>query len=93
MRCKHHSRRKKTQLLSIMSRRSSRLFFLAVFIIAVAIASGVRSGAALRPFPEEPSGGLGGSALRLNVYEKARVVMASWMARMPTGQSPGGAGH
>ncbi|PKA55786.1 hypothetical protein AXF42_Ash012078 [Apostasia shenzhenica] len=75
-----------------MSPRTSRTLTLAIFIIVV-VAACVRSGAALRPIPEEPSGRLGSSALRLSMYEKAREVMASWMARLPSGPSAGGGGH
>ncbi|KAI0511502.1 hypothetical protein KFK09_012132 [Dendrobium nobile] len=79
-----------------MSSESSRTpFVLAIFIffLIINVASMQSVVTALRPLAEELRGDNGENAARLSVYEKAKEVMTLWMARLPTGPSPGGGGH
>ncbi|KAK8913796.1 hypothetical protein KSP39_PZI023767 [Platanthera zijinensis] len=74
-----------------MSTRRKLLIVFAVVFLVVTVAA--QSSAALRLMPPETYGGGRSHAAGLSVYEKAREVMSSWMARLPSGPSPGGGGH
>lgn len=75
-----------------MSSKNSRALLLAlvVFVLATAVA---QNAAALRPMLEELRGENGGHAIELSVLERAKEAVSSWMAKLPSGPSPGGGGH
>ncbi|KAG0478380.1 hypothetical protein HPP92_013099 [Vanilla planifolia] len=65
--------------------------FLLLLIVAAMLAVSLQSADAVRPMPEEANGGDGGVGLS-QAYGKTKMVLATWMARLPTGPSPGGGG-
>ncbi|KAI0510660.1 hypothetical protein KFK09_011268 [Dendrobium nobile] len=75
-----------------MSLRGCRALLLVIIVVSIVFAASMQSSAALRPMPEEPNG-TRNLAAELSLYEQAKEVMALWMERLPSGPSPGGAGH
>ncbi|KAL0903748.1 hypothetical protein M5K25_028146 [Dendrobium thyrsiflorum] len=75
------------------SRTLSVQLVIFIFFFLIIVASMQNVATALRPLAEELRGDNGENAAKLSVYEKAKEVMTLWMARLPTGPSPGGGGH
>uniref|UniRef100_A0A804JBI7 Uncharacterized protein n=1 Tax=Musa acuminata subsp. malaccensis TaxID=214687 RepID=A0A804JBI7_MUSAM len=73
-------------------RRTCAMLLVIVVSIMAVVMTGAGGGVdAARPAPDCFDGE--SYLAHPSVYEKARAAVAAWMARLPSGPSPGGPGH